>query len=83
MKFLTTQKLKGKIIKIRTPSQVVVPLELRNDFNDNSDNNDKYDNNDDGANNSVNRHSMNPRGDLNNLLDKTDLRRYNTVKTCG
>ena len=44
MELLITQKLKGKIEKIRGLLQMIVPLELRNDINDNGDNNDKNDN---------------------------------------
>ena len=49
VELLTTQKLKGKMEKIedRRPLQMIVPLELRNAFNNNSDNNDKNDNHDD------------------------------------
>ena len=72
MEFLTTQKLKGKIEKIR-PFQMIVPLELRNDFNNNSDNNDENDNNDDDENDNVTSDSLNPRDDLDDLIDKTDL----------
>ena len=53
---------------------MVTPLELRNDFNDNSDNNDKNNNgNDDDENDKVNSDSLNPRDGLDDLLDKTDL----------
>ena len=55
------------------PLQMIVPLELRNDFNDNDDNNDKNDNNDDAENDNVNIDSLNPRNDLDDLLDKTNL----------
>ena len=53
--------------------QLVVPLELRNNFNNNSDNNDKNGNNEDGENDNVNSDSLNPHDDLVDLLDKTDL----------
>ena len=53
--------------------QLVVPLELRNNFNNNSDNNDKNDNNEDGENDNVNSDSLNPHDDLVDLLDKTNL----------
>ena len=59
--------------KIRGLLQMVVPLELRNDFNDNGDNKDKNDKNDDGENDNVNIDSLNPRNDLDDLLDKTNL----------
>ena len=59
--------------KIRGPVQMVVPLELCNDFNDNGDNNDKNDKNDDGENDNVNIDNLNPRNDLDDLLDKTNL----------
>ena len=52
---------------------MIVPLELRNDFNINSYNNDKNDNNDDDENNNVNSDSFNPHDDLYDLLNKTDL----------
>ena len=57
------------MLKIRRPLQVIVPLELRNDFSDNSDNIDRSDNNDDGQNYNFNSNSLNPR----DLLKKTDL----------
>ena len=44
-----------------------------NDLNDNGDNNDKNDNNDDKENDNVNIDSLNPRNDLDDLLDKTNL----------
>ena len=59
--------------KIRRPLQMIVPLELRNDFDNNGDYNDKNDNNDDDENDDVNIDSLNPCNDLNDLLDKTDL----------
>ena len=59
--------------KIRRPLQMIVPLELRNDFNGNGDNNDNNDNNDDDENDNVNIDSLNPRNDLDALLDKTNL----------
>ena len=52
---------------------MIVPLELCNDFNENRDNNGKNDNNDDGENDNVNSDSLNPRDDLDDSLDKTDL----------
>ena len=52
---------------------MIVPLELRNDFSDNSDDNDKNDDNDDDGNDNVNSDSLNPRDDLDDLLNKTDL----------
>ena len=52
---------------------MIVPLELRNDFNDNSDDSDKNDNNDDDENDNVNFDILNPREDLDDLLDKTDF----------
>ena len=65
---LTTHELKGKLEKIRRSLQIIVPLELRNDFNNNSDDNDKNNNNDDNEN------SLNLLvDDLDDLLDKTDL----------
>ena len=70
---LPTQKLKGEIIKIRRPLQIIVPLKLRHD---------KYDNNDNNENDNVNSHSLNRRGDLDYLPNKTDLRRYDKIKTC-
>ena len=73
MELLITQKLKGKMEKIRRPLQMIVPLELCNDFNDNGDNNDKNYNNDDYENDNVNINSLNPSNDLDNLLDKTNL----------
>ena len=59
--------------KIRRPLQMIVPLELRNDFNDNDDNNDKNDNNDDDEKDNVNIDNFNPRNNLDDLLDKTNL----------
>ena len=59
--------------KIRRPLQMIVPFELRNDFDGNGDNNDKSDNNDDNENDNVNIDSLNPRNDLDDLLDKTNL----------
>ena len=56
-------------MKIRRPLQVIVPLELRNNFSDNSDNIDRSDNNDDDENYNFNSDSLNPR----DLLKKTDL----------
>ena len=70
---LATQKLKGKIVKIIRLLQTIVLLELRNDFNDNSDNNNVNNNNDD-ENDNVNSDSLNPRDNLDDLLDKTGLR---------
>ena len=52
---------------------MIVPLELRSDFNDNGDNNDKNDNNDDDENDNVNIDSLNLRNNLDDLLDKTKL----------
>ena len=66
VELLTAQKLNGKIEKIRIPFQMIVPLELRSDFNDN---NDKNDNNND-ENDNVNIDSLNPRDDLDDFLDK-------------
>ena len=51
---------------------MIVPFELHNDFNGNGDNNDKSDNNDD-ENDNVNIDSLNPRSDLDDLLDKTNF----------
>ena len=45
--------------KIRRPLQMIVRLELRNDFNDNGDNNDNNDNKDDDKNDNVNIDSLN------------------------
>ena len=45
---------------------MIVPLELRSDFNDNNDKNDN--NNDENVN--VNIDSLNPRDDLDYFLDK-------------
>ena len=59
--------------KIGRPLQMIVPLELRNYFNDNGNNNDENDKNDDDENNNVNIDSLNPRNDLEDLLDKTNL----------
>ena len=73
MELLITQKLKGKMEKIRRPLHMIVPLELRNDFNDNGDNNDENDNNDDDENGNINIHSLNPHNDLDDLLDKNNL----------
>ena len=73
MELLITQKLKGKMEKTRRPLQMIVPMELCNDFKDNSDNNDNNDNNDDDENDSVNIDSLNPRNNLDDLLDKTNL----------
>ena len=73
VELLTTQKLKGKIVKIRRPLQMIVPLELRNDFNNNSDNNNKSDNNNDDKNDNVSSDSLNRRDNLDDLLDKTSL----------
>ena len=70
---LPTQKLKGEIIKIRKPLQIIVPLKLRND---------KYDNNDNDESDNVNSHRLDRRGDLDDLPNKTDLRRYDKIKTC-
>lgn len=66
-------KLKGKIVQIRRSLQMIVPLKLRNDFNDNSNNNNKNHNNDDGENNNVNNDSLNLCDDLDDFLHKTDL----------
>ena len=52
---------------------MIVPLELRKDFNDNGDNNDKNDNNDDDENDNVNINSLSLRNNLDDLLDKTNL----------
>ena len=46
---------------------MIVPLELCNNFNDHSNNND------DNENDDINSDSLNPRDDLDDLLDKTDL----------
>ena len=73
MELLNTQKLKGKIEKIRRPLQMIVLLELRNDFNDNSDNNDKNDSNDDDESDKVNSDSLSQRDNFDDLLNKTDL----------
>ena len=73
VELLITQKLKGKMEKIRRPLQMIVPLELRNDFNDSGDNNYNNDNNDDDENDNANIDSVNPRNDLDALLDKTNL----------
>ena len=59
--------------KIRRHLQMIVPLELRKDFNDNGDNNDKNDNNDDDENDNVNINSLSLRNNLDDLLDKTNL----------
>ena len=59
MELLIIQKLKGKMEKIRRPLQMIVRLELRNDFNDNGDKNDKNDNKDDDKNDNVNIDSLN------------------------
>ena len=59
--------------KTGRPLQMIIPLELRNNFNDNGDNNDNNDNNDDDENDNVNIDSLNPRNDLDDLLDKTNL----------
>ena len=59
--------------KIRSPLQMIVPLELRNGFNDNGDNKDKNYNNDDDENDNANIDSLNPRNNLDDLLDKTNL----------
>ena len=67
--------------KIRRPLQMIVPLELRNDFNDNGDNNDNNDNNDDDENDNVNIDILNPRNDLDNLLDKTNLGEEEKIQT--
>ena len=48
---------------------MIVPLELRNNFSDNSDNIDRSDNNDDDENYNFNSDSLNPR----DLPKKTDL----------
>ena len=66
-------EIKRKTEKIRRPLQMIVLLELRNDFNDNGDNNDKNDNIDDDENDNVNIDSLNPRNDLDDLLDPTNL----------
>ena len=50
---------------------MTVPLELRNNL---SYNNDKNDNNDDDENDNVSSDSLNPRDDLDGLLEKTDSR---------
>ena len=73
VELLITQKLKGKMERIRRPLQMIVPFKLRNNFNNNGDNNDKNDNNDDDENDNVNIDSLNPRNDLDDLLDKTNL----------
>ena len=52
---------------------MIVPLELRKDFNDNGHNNDKNDNNDDDENDNVNINSLSLRNNLDDLLDKTNL----------
>ena len=52
---------------------MIVPLGLRNNFNNNSDNNDKNDNNDNDENDNVNIDCLNPRNDLHDSLDKTNL----------
>ena len=69
VELLITQKSKGKLLKIRRPLQMIVPLEICNDFNDNNDKND----NDDRENDNVSSDNLNPRDDLDDLLDKTDL----------
>ena len=56
---------------------MIVPLELRNDFNVNSDTND---NNDDDENYNINNDNLNPRDYLDDLLDKTDLRKKRKSK---
>ena len=75
VELLITQKLKGKIEKIRRPLQMIVPLELRNDFNDNGDNNDENDNKDDDENDDVDIDSLNPRNDLDDLDEKSKSKR--------
>ena len=52
---------------------MIVPLDWRNDFNDNSDNNNKNDNNDENENDNVNSDSLSPCDDLNDFLDKSGL----------
>ena len=47
---------------------MIVPLELRKNFNDNGDNNDSKDNNDHDKNDNVNSDSLNPPKDLDDLL---------------
>ena len=73
---LITQKLKGKMEKIRRPPQMIVPLELRND---NGDNNDENDNNDDDENDDVNIDSLNPRNDLDDLDEKRKSKRVAAI----
>ena len=73
VELLITQKLKGKMERIRRPLQMIVPFKLRNNFNNNGDNNDKNDNNDDDENDNVNIDSLNLRNGLDDLLDKTNL----------
>ena len=53
---------------------MTVPLELRNDFNDNRDNSDQHDNNDNDENDNVNSDNLNPHDNSDDLLDKTGLR---------
>ena len=64
VELLATQKLKIKIEKIRRLLQMIVPFELRNNFNDNSDNDDKNDNSDDDENNNANSDSLDLLDDL-------------------
>ena len=52
---------------------MTVPLELRNDFDDNRDNSDKHDNNDNDENDNVNSDNLNPHDNSDDLLDKTGL----------
>ena len=52
---------------------MIVPLELRNVFSDNSDDKNKNNINEDDENDNVNSDNLNPRHNLNNVLDRTDL----------
>ena len=59
---------------------MIVQLELRNNFNDNGDKNDMNDNNNHDKYDNVNIDSLNPRNNLDDLLDKTKLGEKGKIK---
>lgn len=53
---------------------MIIPLDVSNDFNNNSDNKDKTKNNDDDEDDKVNSNSLSLCNDLDDWLGKTSLR---------
>ena len=71
VELITTQTSNKKVIKIRRPIQMIIPLEVRNEINDNNDDSDKNDNN--NENDDINYDNLNQRDDLDDLHDKIDF----------